>query len=223
MTEHQHDGTPAHERSRGGHDKEAWEERYRSHSRVWSGQPNPVLVAEVAELTPGTALDAGSGEGADAIWLARRGWRVTGVDLSSTALDRARAHADELGLDVSWQQQDLAESPVADRYDLVAAHFLHLPAGPRRALFRHLSTAVAPGGTLLVVGHDPSDLETTVSRPPLAELGWTADEVAGSLGDGWTVVVAEARPRTAVDSNGREVIVRDAVLRARRDDSPRIG
>lgn len=197
--------------------EQAWEQRYRERPQSWSGNPNPVLIDEATDLAPGTALDAGAGEGADACWLAARGWRVTGVDLSTTALHRAAAHAQRLGLDVTWQQFDLTRDPAPATYDLVCAHFLHLPAGPRRTLFAHLAAAVAPDGTLLVVGHDPSDLHTTMPRPGLAEMGWTADEVASSLGNGWTVEVSHARPRPATDPQGREITIHDAVLRARRD------
>jgi thioredoxin reductase/SAM-dependent methyltransferase len=195
----------------------AWDERYRSQERHWSGNPNPVLVTETADLPPGRALDAGAGEGADACWLAGRGWQVTGVDISSTALKRAAEEADRLGLDVTWEHLDLTRVPAPDTYDLVSAHYLHLPAEPRRVVFKHLAQAVAPGGTLLIVGHDPSDAETSVPRPSLAEMGWTAVEVAEELGDGWIIEVAEARPRLATDPEGCEVTVHDAVMRARRE------
>lgn len=197
--------------------EQAWDERYRSRTQAWSGNPNTVLVTEVADLAPGTALDAGSGEGADAVWLASRGWHVTGAELSTTALARAAAQAERLGLQVQWQHLDLTREPATDTYDLVTAFFLHLPAGPRRTLFAHLAAAVTPGGTLLVVGHDPSDLCTTMPRHGLAEMGWTAHEVADSLGNGWTIDVAEARPRPATDPQGQTITIHDAVLRARRD------
>ena len=197
--------------------EQAWDERYRSRPQTWSGSPNPVLVAEVSGLAPGTALDAGSGEGADALWLAARGWHVTGAEFSVTALERAAAQAAELGLQVSWQHLDLTREPPAGTYDLISAFFLHLPARARQTVWRHLAAAVAPGGMLLVVGHDLSDLQTTMARPALAEMGWTAGEVADALGEGWTIAVAEARPRLATDPEGREITIHDAVLRARRD------
>jgi 2-polyprenyl-3-methyl-5-hydroxy-6-metoxy-1,4-benzoquinol methylase len=125
----------------------AWDERYRSRPEIWSGDPDPVLVAEAAHLPPGTALDAGAGEGGDACWLAARGWTVTAADISGVALRRAAARADKLGLDVTWLHADLTRSPAPQTYDLVTAHFLHLPPADRSALFRHLARAVAPGGT----------------------------------------------------------------------------
>jgi thioredoxin reductase len=197
--------------------EQAWDARYRSRPQTWSGDPNAVLVAEVSDLLPGTAFDAGAGEGGDACWLAARGWKVTGADISSVALQRAAARAGKLGLDITWLHTDLARTPAPGTYDLVTACFLHLPQAAQKALFRHLADAVASGGTLLVAGHDPSDLTTTVPRPGLAGMGWTADELAAALGEGWTIEVAEARPRQGTDPDGRKVTLHDAVLRARRD------
>jgi protein-L-isoaspartate O-methyltransferase len=196
--------------------EEAWDERYRAKPQTWSGNPNPVLVTEIADMPPGTALDAGAGEGADAFWLATRGWSVTGVDISTVALKRAADEAERLGLDIDWLHLDLTREPAPGKYDLVSAQFLHLPAAARRVLFGHLADAVPPGGTLLVVGHDPSDLNTTMPRPNMPEVFWTADEAAASLGDGWIIEVAEARPRLATDPDGRQVTIHDAILRARR-------
>jgi len=196
--------------------EQAWDERYRAKPQTWSGDPNPALVTEVTDMPPGTALDAGAGEGGDAFWLASRGWRVTGADISTVALQRAADRANQLGLDIEWLHLDLAREPAPGTYNLVSAQFLDLPAAPRWVLFSHLAEAVAPGGTLLVVGHDPSDMNTTVPRPNLAEMGWTAEEVAAGLSDGWVIEVAEARPRLATDPDGNQVTIHDSVLRARR-------
>jgi SAM-dependent methyltransferase len=202
-------------------DEASWEERYRSSSAVWSGRPNPQLVAEAVGLEPGTALDVGSGEGADALWLAARGWQVTAVDFSTTALERAAGHAAALGTEVAarirWVHADVtAGLPDAERFGLVSAQYMHLPGEPRRRLFARLAAAVAPGGTLLVVGHDISDLDAGAHRPPTPEMFFTADEVAGSLDPtGWDVLVVEARARPAHAHEGVPE-VRDAVVVARR-------
>ncbi|OJY39185.1 class I SAM-dependent methyltransferase [Pseudonocardia sp. 73-21] len=199
-------------------DKAFWDARYAEADAVWSGNPNPVLVAEAADLPPGSALDIGSGEGADAIWLAARGWTVTGLDVSDVALQRAAAHAGAAGVRITWRQADLTlDAPVGTGFDLVTAQFMHLPSEQRRALHRRLAAAVAPGGTLLVVGHHPSDLGT-IPRPPLPDLFFTASDVAAELNpDQWEVLCEEARPRPVVHpDSGLTVTIHDTVLRARR-------
>jgi SAM-dependent methyltransferase len=202
--------------------QDAWEERYRAAAAVWSGRPNAALVAEAADLPAGSALDIGCGEGADVLWLAGRGWRVTGVDFSATALQRAAEHAAAQGPEVAgrtgWLQADLTGwRPPAEAFDLVSAHYFHLPPEPRRALFAALAAAVAPGGTLLIVGHHADDLHTSMHRPDIPEMFWTAEEVAAELDPArWELVVVETRPRTGTDPEGREVTISDAVLRARR-------
>jgi SAM-dependent methyltransferase len=208
-------GHAAHDRQ-APHGEQAWDERYRAEPEIWSGNPNAVLVAETAALRPGTALDAGAGEGGDAFWLAARGWKVTAADISSVAIERAAKRASERGLAITWLHADLAKAPAPETYDLVTAHFLHVPKSEQQLLFRHLAAAVAPGGTLLVVGHDLSDM-AKMPRPDLVEYGWTAKEVAVTLDEGWTIEAAEARTRQVAGPEGDEVTIHDAVLRARRD------
>jgi SAM-dependent methyltransferase len=202
-------------------DAASWNERYRSSQRVWSGNPNPQLVTEIADLRPGRALDVGCGEGADAIWLAGLGWRVVAVDISDVALERAAQHAQAAAgsapTRIEWHQGDLiARPPEAESFDLVSCQFMQLPPERRARLFPALVRAVRPGGTLLVVGHHPSDLGTGVRRPPMPELFYTAAEIAAFLDDDWTVLVNEARPRPATAPDEKEKTVHDAVLRATR-------
>jgi SAM-dependent methyltransferase len=201
-------------------DERYWDERYGENHSVWSGEPNPQLVSETSGLVPGTALEVGSGEGADAIWLARRGWNVTAVDFSAVALARAAdriADEQETAKRITWAHHDVTQwTPPAATFDLVTTHYMQLPRAQREALFRRLAAAVAPGGTLLIVGHDLSDMDTGVHRPPM-ELFFTADEVAETLDPGeWRIIVSDARPRSHKDADGHEVPVNDAVLRAQR-------
>jgi SAM-dependent methyltransferase len=202
--------------------QEFWDDRYRSHPLLWSGNPNPHLVAEAEGLTPGKALDAGAGEGADAIWLAGRGWQVTAVDISSVALERAAENADQAGPDIaeriSWCQGDLNNwEPPRSAYDLVSTQYLHVPLDARVALFDRLASAVVPGGTLLIVGHHPSDLQTTMPRPQAPELFFTGDDVAGQLDPAeWDIVTNDAAEHAATDPEGRAVTIHDTVFCARR-------
>lgn len=194
-------------------DAQFWDERYGSTDQLFSGLPNGVLVAEVADLPPGRALDVGCGEGGDTHWLARHGWRVTAVDISQVALRRAAAAGPENDGRVEWVRADLTTAPAPrGPFDLVSVHYFPLPHRRDHAAVRGLLDAVAPGGTLLFVGHDLADL------PPPAELGidptdyYQPAEVAGLLDDGWTVLVNETRPRAASNSHHTH----DTVLRARR-------
>lgn len=199
-----------------------WEQQYRDRTGHHPGDPNEQLVAEVSGLATGTALDAGCGEGRDAIWLASRGWHVTAVDFSPTALRRARERAAAASPGVAhliaWVPADLTVwTPERDSFDLVTAQYVHVPAASSELLVSQLAAAVAPGGTLLIVGHHPSDLTTTMARGTAPELYLTAEQVLATLEpDRWEVAVAEARPHRARDPEGHEVNLREAVLRARK-------
>ena len=134
---------------------EFWEDFYSSGKANWSGNPNPLVVQEAEHLAPGSALDLGCGQGDDAIWLAQRGWRVVGVDIAESALRRAAVRAIDARVEaIEWQRHDLAESFPEGHFDLVAAAYLHSPVElPRGEILRRAASAVAPGGTLLIVGH----------------------------------------------------------------------
>jgi SAM-dependent methyltransferase len=201
------------------YDQQSFEEMYRATDALWSGRPNTQLVAEAADLAPGTALDVGCGEGADAIWLAERGWQVLGVDFATTALARAAAHAAVAGVGdrIRWVHADVTAWTPEEGFDLVSAQFMHLPPEARRPLFARLAGAVNPGGTLLVVGHDFSDVAAGAHRPPEPERFFTVDEVVAGLDpEVWEVVTAEARPRPAHQHEGEHITVHDAVVRSRR-------
>ncbi|KUI23538.1 SAM-dependent methyltransferase [Mycobacterium sp. GA-1285] len=136
--------------------KQHWEERYSQRNRIWSGRANVRLVEVASDLEPGIALDLGSGEGGDAMWLAEKGWRVVAVDIAETALRRAAADAVARGVEdrIIFQQHDLSQSFPDGEFDLVNAQFLHstFPLD-RTAIFEAAARAVRPGGLLLIVDH----------------------------------------------------------------------
>ena len=192
----------------------AWEDRYSARDgAIWSGNPNAVLVIEAADLTPGRALDVGCGEGADALWLADRGWEVTGTDLSTVALQRAAGH-DAHGR-VRWQHVDLLANPPAPQsFELVTAHFMHLPRADRITLYAHLAEAVVPGGTLLLVAHSAVDARHPQGRN-VPGMFFTAPDLVAELDlDRWQVQVAEERPRPWTNPDGVAGTIHDTVLRA---------
>lgn len=196
-------------------DEAFWEERYRAHDGGEHSQLNPVLEAETADLEPGTALDAGCGQGASAIWLASRGWRVTAVDIASTALARARERAELAGPDVAsrveWVHADLTSwRPERDHFDLVCALYVHTAESLDKQVGR-FAGAVTPGGTLLIVGHGPSDPDDASAM----RARFTAEQVVGALDPGaWDVDVAETRDRATAGHDGDQVTLQDAVVRA---------
>lgn len=195
-----------------------WEERYVAHPRVWSGHVNAQLAAEAVDLEPGRALDVGAGEGGDALWLAARGWDVTAMDFSEVALGRGRARAEEVGLAdrTTWRWADARTwEPAEERWDLVSSHFLHLPEGGMVEVVRRLATAVAPGGTLLVVGHHPDDL-TTGLRHGRAEWLFTPEDLLPALDQAAWEVRTEVRERVEGGPGHEPTAVRDSVLLARR-------
>lgn len=193
---------------------EFWDDLYGSRDQVFSGRPNGVLVTEVTDLPPRRALDVGCGEGADARWLARRGWRVTAVDISRTALDRAAATDPDPT--IAWTALDLTTTaPPAGAYDLVSAQYFPLPKQAGEAGQRGLVDAVAPGGTLLVANHDPADIRQPSEHGFDPEDYYLPADIAALLGDDWTIHVHETRWRTAPAPPGTDH-AHDVVLRARR-------
>ncbi|MFF2371228.1 class I SAM-dependent methyltransferase [Agromyces sp. NPDC058110] len=196
---------------------DAWDERYSGEEQVWSGRPNPQLVAEASALSPGTALDVGCGEGGDVIWLAQQGWHVTGADFSANGLASAARHAASAGVAdrTDWWQVDARALDAGGReFDLVTTHFLHPPEAGMVDVTRRLAQAVAPGGHLLVVGHAPSPVFTHLSASHRDAM-FLAEDLLPALPADFEVLVAEQRPRRAV-RDGVTVDIEDATLLARR-------
>jgi len=190
--------------------RERWDERHAARDTIESPEPDPTLIEEIVGLRPGRALDLGTGDGRNAVWLASRGWRVTAVDFSRVALARGRALAQASEVDVEWQLADLLEwEPPAASFDLVTLFFIHLPREERRGVYARAAVAVGPGGTLLIVGHDRANLSDGVGGPQDPAVLFTPGEIAADLA-GFTVERAAAvrRPR----HGGRGAI--DAVVRA---------
>ncbi len=199
--------------------EEYWEPFYRDGRAAWSGNPNALMVGELADLAPGTALDLGCGQGDDAIWLATQGWKVTAVDVATTALALAAERAEAAGVEeaIEWQRHDLAVSFPSGSFDLVYSAFLHSPVEmPREQILRSAADAVAPGGTLVVVGHEgfPSwrthdhDVHLPTPQEVLADL---------ALPDGlWEVRRSDSVTREMTSPDGEPGSRVDNVLNVRR-------
>jgi SAM-dependent methyltransferase len=195
-----------------------WDRRYRERDgAMWSGRPNGRLVAEVAALTPGQALDVGCGEGADAIWLAQRGWTVTAIDISAVAIFRAREASHPVGACVEWVCGDTLQTPFPARcFDLVSMQYPALPKAAGEAAVRRLLDTVRAGGLLLAVYHDLDDehREHMKSRGVDAADYVGAEDLFGLLGNDFTIDLHAVEPR--IDPPPDTPHIADVVLRARR-------
>ncbi|MEU7587329.1 methyltransferase domain-containing protein [Micromonospora sp. NPDC049230] len=207
-------------------DKDYWDQ-------IWDGDraaamaaspPNPHLVREVADLTPATALDAGCGAGAEAIWLATGGWQVTAADIAPAALARAaeRAAASGVADRVRWVRADLATWQPDARYELVTTHYAH-PAMPQLDFYDRIASWVAPTGTLLIVGHLHHEAHAASAghrhgeTEPPASASVTAADITARLDPRvWEVVTARESHRTVPGHGGQEASIHDVVVRASR-------
>ena len=192
---------------------EDWDKRYASAENLWSTKPNRFLVAEVEHLEPGRALDLACGEGQNAIWLATRGWDVTGIDYSQVAIAKARSRAERESVTVRFACADLVEyEPETGSYDLALVLYLHVPASERRRILARAAAALAPGGTFVLVGHDLTNATDGVGGPSDVELLYTPAQITSELPglepDKATTVLR------GVDGEERDAI--DALVTARR-------
>jgi SAM-dependent methyltransferase len=201
------------ERDHARMDRDSWNARYEGKELVWTAQPNRLVAAQVAGLPPGRALDLGAGEGRNAVWLAEQGWEVTAVDFSEVGLAKGADLADRRGVGLEWVVADLREfKPPAAAFDLVMLIYIHLQAADRGAMHAAAASAVAPGGALLVLGHDLSNIEHGYGGPQDPSILFAPDEVAQEL-PGLEIQRAE-RVMRSVDTDDGEVEAIDAFVRA---------
>ena len=166
-------------------DSRAWDSRYEEKDLVWSAEPNLFLPPIVERLPGRTALDLACGEGRNTIWLARNGWDVTGIDFSAAGIEKAREIAGDTAVD--WIVADVTTFVPDRKFDLVLIVYVHLDTAAMERLFANAASALAPGGTLIGVGHALRNLEDGVGGPPYPEILWTEDRIA-PLVEGLTVV-----------------------------------
>jgi SAM-dependent methyltransferase len=198
------------------YDRDFWEQLWARTLRERAGDialrpPNAHLTSAVSGLKAGRALDAGCGHGAETLWLAAHGWQVTAVDFSAAALAHARSLAEAAGADVAWVEADLASwTPQPGHFDLVVCLYVHV-AGSVQEMVRRMGAGVAPGGTLFLVGHGPTDPATGAATPAAGQQQVSVQAAIAALDPHrWEIVLAEVRPRPAVGAGV------DAVIRARR-------
>jgi SAM-dependent methyltransferase len=197
------------------YDRDFWEQLWaqtlnQPSAHIARRPPNLHLTTAVNDLRPGRALDAGCGNGADTLWLAAKGWQVTAVDFSETALAHGRSRAQAAGADIAarihWVKADLATwTPQPDHYDLVACLYVHV-AGSVKEMVQRMAAAVAPGGMLFLVGHRPVDPLTGAPTPAAGQVQVSTDIATAALDPTcWTLILAEDRPRAAAGTGVDDV------------------
>lgn len=192
-----------------------WNERYSTDDYVWDVEPNRFLAEEVADLTPGRALDLACGEGRNSVWLAEQGWAVTGVDFSDVGLEKGRRLAEHRGVAVDWVHADVTthDAPPG-HYELVIIFYLQLPPEERQATLLRAAAAVAPGGTFLLVAHDLSNLDGGYGGPQSPTVLTDPEGIAAHLAE-LSVERAEVVERP-VDVDGETRVALDTFVRAHR-------
>ena len=201
-------------------DAQQWNERYGGEEPLFTADPARFLGQEVADMPPGRALDLGCGEGRNALWLAERGWHVTGVDFSGVGLGKARRLAGARGVPSERLDLVLADltgyDPPPDAFDLVLLMFVHPPPPERSRLLAAAAAALVEGGTLLVVGYDVTNpTRGGAGGPRDPSILFTPDDIVAEVSPPLQVERAE-RLRVPVSSDDGEAFAVDAVVRARR-------
>jgi SAM-dependent methyltransferase len=191
-----------------------WDERHKAGDFEGRG-PNPTLAAGAAGLKPGTALELACGSGTNAVWLASQGWKTTAVDWSPVGLANGKETAEAAGVSVDWLEHDLFSwVPPARSFELVIIVYLHLPPAERGPVYAAAAAAVAPGGRLLIVGHDRTQAAEGLDGPDPSRL-FSADEIGRELlGADPQLVIERAEVVRRVPPPGRGPI--DALLVLRR-------
>lgn len=191
-------------------DATQWDDRYRATDRLWSAEPNVFVADRLADRAPGVGLDLASGEGRNAIWLAKRGWEMTAVDFSSVAIERGRAHSGEVEFIVA----DVLTWRPDRSFDLVLVAYLQLLMVDFESLIRRAATWLRPRGELFMVGHDRTNIEHGVGGPQYPEVLWDVDEIVPWLGGLEVVEAGVVEREVALDD--QVAMARDALIRARR-------
>jgi SAM-dependent methyltransferase len=197
-------------------DSRDWDQRYAKEGLVWSAEPNRFVVPEVRDMAEGRAVDVACGEGRNAIWLAEQGWEVTGVDFSTVAIEKASHLATARGVLGTWLVLDVVREPIGvEEFDLALLFYLQLSAGERRRAIRNALAALHSGGTILVVGHDSTNIDHGWGGPQDPSVLYTPEDLTGDMAGAVEIERAEKVERPVQTEEGTKVAI-DTLVRARK-------
>jgi SAM-dependent methyltransferase len=194
--------------------REGWDRRYAGQDYVWKVEPNQFVLAHLADLAPGRAVDLGAGEGRNAVWLATKGWQVTAVDISPVGLEKGARLAAEHGAPVDFVEGDVISWEPAEPVDLVVISYLQIPTPERLAVLRRAATWLVPGATLFVIAHDRSNIENGHGGPQNPDVCYTVEETVAAL-SGLDVTIAEVAERVVATDDGEKVALDTLVMALR--------
>ena len=195
-------------------DSSGWDERYSTKELVWTGRANQFIEHNLADLEPGSAIDLGAGEGRNAVWLAKRGWKVTAVDFSQVGLDKARQLATDNSVEVNIECADATTYEPAGPVDLVVLSYLQLGQQERRTILEHAVTWLKPGGTLFIIAHDRSNVNDGYGGPSMPDVCYAVEETTDAI-RGLDISVAEVAERQVDTPDGPETALDTLVIATR--------
>jgi len=195
--------------------KAAWNERYEAAAALYGAEANQFVAAELGDLTPRRVLDLACGQGRNSVWLATKGHQVTGIDLSDVAIAQATQLAANVGVDVDFRVGDVVSGWESDaEYDLIVLSYLQLPPEMRTVVHAKAISALAPGGEIFLIAHHADNLEHGVGGPPMPEVLFTEDELAGDFAS--LDIERNEKVYRTVERDGAELTAHDIMVRARR-------
>jgi SAM-dependent methyltransferase len=196
-------------------DAHSWDVRYQEADFVWSVTPNATVERYLTGTKPGRALDLGSGEGRNAVWLATQGWDVTAVDFSAAGLEKARRLADSQKVELDLVKADVTQYEAGNReWDLVLLSYLQIPNPDRLKVLADAAQAVALDGIFFVIGHDRSNVVSGWGGPPDESVCYTVDETVSVLA-GFDPIITEVLGREVATDDGTKIAL-DTLVVARR-------
>ncbi len=196
--------------------KSDWDARYAASDLVWGSDPNRFVEEALGPVEPGRALDLACGEGRNSIWLAARGWQVTGVDFSRVAIERASELAEARGVKVDWRAADATAHEEAAGRTLVLIAYLQVPRDERSQVLKNAAAALESGGELFMVGHALRNIEDGYGGPSSPDVLWDPDELRADVEACGLRVESCQEVKRPVETDAGPRVAIDTLLRARR-------
>lgn len=155
-----------------------WDERYSAEEYIYGKTPNKFLAENYDVIPKGNVLSLAEGEGRNAVFLAKQGYRVTAVDASQVGLQKAGKLAQENGVSVELIHADLADFDIGEnKWDGIVSIFCPLPSALRKELHKKVVAGLKPNGVFLVEAYTPEQLKYRTGGGNSADLMTTKESL----------------------------------------------